>query len=127
MALAKIKQALVTKKIDHGLPFKISKVDVVKLVKEAWAKSFARVENNQKAVLHRGWGPKALNMNVLLPPEIVATKHLTSEDSSGTSHGLSSTLTLSELNISEGLAGTLVDHIVLESKLLRTYLPQSMT
>ena len=65
MALAREKQALVTKKNESGLPFEINKTDVVKLVKNAWKVSFARVETNQKAVLHRGWGPKALNMNVL--------------------------------------------------------------
>jgi hypothetical protein len=87
----------------------------VKLVKGASAKSFARVETNQSAVLHRGWGPKVLNMNVLLHPEIVATKHLTSKNSCTTFNGPSSLLLPSELNISEGLAGTLVDHIVLKA------------
>ena len=61
MALAREKQALVTKKSEHALPFEINKTDVVKLVKDAWNVSFARVETNRKAVLHRGWGPKALN------------------------------------------------------------------
>jgi hypothetical protein len=115
MALTKEKQALVTKKNDHGLPFEINKSDIVKLVKGAWAKSFARVETNRNAVLHQGWGSKALNMNVLLHPEIVATKHLTSDNSSSTFNNPSSLLSPSELNISEGLAGTLVDRIVFES------------
>jgi hypothetical protein len=91
----------------------------VKLVKDSWKVSFARVDTNQQAVLHRGWGPKALNMNVLLHHKIVASKpsakESQSENSSGTSDGLSSILSLSELNISEGLAGTLVDRIILES------------
>jgi hypothetical protein len=52
----------------------------VKLVKEAWKVSFARVEMNRKAVLHRGWGPKALNMNVLKNPEIMATVPNVSKD-----------------------------------------------
>jgi hypothetical protein len=54
-------------------------------------------------------------MNVLLHPEIVATKHLTSENSSTTFNDPSSLLSPSELNISEGLAGTLVDRIIFES------------
>jgi hypothetical protein len=54
-------------------------------------------------------------MNVLLHPEIVATKHLTSKNSSTTFNGPSSLLLPLELNISEGLAGTLVDHIIFES------------
>jgi hypothetical protein len=57
-------------------------------------------------------------MNVLLHHEIVASKpsakESQSENSSGTSDGLSSILSPSELNISEGLAGTLVDHIITE-------------
>jgi hypothetical protein len=84
-------------------------------VKEAWAKSFVRVETNWNAVLHQGWGPKFLNMNVLLHSVIVATKHLTSKNSSKTFNGPSSLLLPLELNISEGLAGTLVDRIVFES------------
>jgi hypothetical protein len=54
-------------------------------------------------------------MNVLLHPEIVASKPSAKENSSGTSNGPSSLLLPSELNISEGLADTLVDHIVFES------------
>jgi hypothetical protein len=41
MVLTKAKQKLVTAKNDAGLPFKINKTDVVKLVKEAWEVSFA--------------------------------------------------------------------------------------
>ena len=54
MALAREKQALVTKKSEHALPFEINKTNIVKLVKDAWNVSFARVETNRKAVLHRG-------------------------------------------------------------------------
>jgi hypothetical protein len=87
----------------------------VKLVKEAWKVSFARVEMNRKAVLHRGWGPKALNMNVLKNPEIMATVPNVSKDLMGRSQGLNSKMPATELNINEGLAGTLVNRIVLES------------
>ncbi len=52
----------------------------MKLVKDSWNVSFARVNINKKAVLNRGWGPRA-----------------------------------SELNISTGLAGTLVECIIVES------------
>jgi hypothetical protein len=58
-------------------------------------------------------------MSVLMHNEIVASKpsakESSRENSSGTSNGPSSLLSPLELNISEGLAGTLVDHIVLES------------
>ncbi len=77
--------------------------------------SFARVETNRKAVLHRGWGPKALNMNVLRNPEILATMPNATKDLMGRSQGLDSKITPTDLNINEGLAGTLVDRIVLES------------
>ncbi len=87
----------------------------MKLVKEAWKVSFARVEMNQKAVLHRGWGPKALNMNVLKNPEIMATMPNVSKVLMGRSQGLDSKMPATELNINEGLAGTLVNRIVLES------------
>jgi hypothetical protein len=46
MALAKAKQALVTKISDSGLPFEISKTDIVKLVKDSWKVTFARVQQN---------------------------------------------------------------------------------
>jgi hypothetical protein len=77
--------------------------------------SFARVEMNWKAVLHRGWGPKALNMNVLKNPEIMATMPDVSKNLMGRLQGLDSKMPPTELNINEGLAGTLIDHIVLES------------
>jgi hypothetical protein len=50
----KLKQELVTKKNDHNLPFEINKTDVIKLVKDAWAASFAKVNTNKKAVMQRG-------------------------------------------------------------------------
>jgi hypothetical protein len=115
MALARCKQALVTKKNDCALPFEINRSDIVKLVKDSWNLSFARVNTNKKAVLHRGWGPRALNKNVLLLPEILATKPSSTEEETKTSNDLSSSLPPSELNLSQGLAGTLVERIVVES------------
>jgi len=55
-------------------------------------------------------------MNVLRNPEIFATKPNSTKDLMGTSQGLNSKITPTDLNINKGLAGTLVDHIVLESK-----------
>ena len=114
MALTKAKQKLVTAKNDNGLPFEINKTDVVKLVKEAWSVSFARVETNQKAVLERGWGPKALNCNVLCHPEISSSKPK-GDDDEGEKKGLTSALLPSELNLTDGLSGTLIERIVLQS------------
>ena len=90
------------KKNESGSPFEINKTDVVKLVKNAWKVSFARVETNRKAVLHRGWGPKALNMNVLRNPEILGTKPNSTKDLIGMSQGLTSKITPTDLNINEG-------------------------
>jgi hypothetical protein len=64
---------------------------------------FGRVEQNQKAVLHRGCGPRALDKNVLLHPEIFASKPTSMGDATKTSNELSSLLPPSELNISEGV------------------------
>jgi hypothetical protein len=110
MALTRAKQELVTKKNDAGLEFSINKTDIVGLVQIAWKRSFARVKTNIKAVAHRGWGPKALNYNVLLHPEILATKHGAKEKELTT--GLETNVALEDLNLSEGLAATLVERIV---------------
>jgi hypothetical protein len=74
IALTKAKQALVTEKNDNNLPYEINKTDVVKLVKEAWAVSFAHEETNRKAILNRGWGSKALNYKCLTPPRNIGIK-----------------------------------------------------
>jgi hypothetical protein len=73
------------------------------------------VQQNRKAVLHRGWGPRALNKNVLLHPEMLASKPTSMEDATKKSNELSSSLPPSELSISEGLAGNLVKHIIIQS------------
>jgi hypothetical protein len=112
MALTKAKQSLVTEKNDAGLPFEINKTDVVKLVKEAWNASFAKVESNKKAVLEQGWGPKALNYNVLLHPEIAASdpnKNDSSGDQQKQKVGSMSNLPPSKLNLTDGLSGTLIE------------------
>jgi hypothetical protein len=48
-------------------------------------------------------------------PEILTTKPNSKKDLMGTSQDLTSKITPTDLNINEGLAGTLVDRIVLES------------
>jgi hypothetical protein len=118
MALTKYKQALVTAKNDANLPYEINKTDVVKLVKDAWQVSFTRGETNRKAVMHSGWGPKALNYNVLLHEEIVSSNPNREESNDGgqKKQKLHSTaIPASQLNLMEGLVGTLIDRIVLES------------
>jgi hypothetical protein len=64
---------------------------------------------NVKAISNRGCGPKALNYNVLLHPEIHGTKHGKFELTSG----LESNIEPEELNFSQGFAVTLIDRIML--------------
>ena len=93
------------------MSFEIDKRDIVKLVKECWKHSFAKVDTNRKAVLTRGWGPKTLSYNCLLHKEIAATKNSIS-DSSTTA--LTSTIDPTELNTHEGFAGTLIERICIK-------------
>jgi hypothetical protein len=66
-------------------------------------------KNNRKAISSRGWGPRALSFNALLHPEILASK--SGNGSKGIA--LESTADPAELNLSEGLAATLVERIVM--------------
>jgi hypothetical protein len=100
-------------KNEQGLPYEINKSDVVKLVKEAWHVSFAREETNRKAVLQRGWGPRALNYNVLLHPEILPSKPKNSGQPI-MEYSVISSLPATHLNLSNGLTGTLIDRIMIE-------------
>jgi hypothetical protein len=66
---------MAAKKGDHGQQIAIHKTDIVALVRKGWSVSFADVESSKKAILTRGWGPKALNDNVLLHPEVVQNQN----------------------------------------------------
>jgi hypothetical protein len=109
MALTKVKQQLVMQKNDSGLEYTINREDIVGLVQKAWKSSFARVETNRQAISKRGWGPRALNYNALCHPEVLTTKPGFKNNTDATT--LETTITPDELNLSEGLAGTLVDKI----------------
>ncbi len=103
------KQQLVQYKNDSGLDFVIEKEDVVGLVGKAWKSSFAHIKSNRKAISYRGWGPRALNYQVLLHPKIISSK-------SGQKQSLAlpdSQVDPQELNLSGGITATLIDHIVL--------------
>jgi hypothetical protein len=97
-----------------GAEFAIEKEDVIYLVAQAWADSFARIAHNQNAIAERGWTP--LTYNCLLHPEILATKsedrevhesgnnnYDEQEDSGPLDH---------ELKFSQGLSGKLMDSIL---------------
>jgi hypothetical protein len=111
MALARAKQDLVMKKNDAGLEFVINKTDIVGLVNQAWKFSFARTEQNQTATGSRGWGPRALAYNALLHPEILTSK--SSNGAEGPISQLDSAVDPEQLNLTEGIASTLVDRIVM--------------
>jgi hypothetical protein len=61
--------------------------------------------------LNRGWGPKALNYNVLLHPKILTSKP--GAKLKGPMTELASSAAPEELKLCDGLAATLVDRIVL--------------
>jgi len=113
MALTKAKQELVTKKNDSGLEFAINKTDIVGLVSTAWAASFARADKNVNAITSRGWGPRLLAYNALLHPEILTSNGTSSGGIPEPLTGLQSSVNPEELNLSDGLAATLVEKIVL--------------
>jgi hypothetical protein len=104
IALAKAKCELVDKKENSGLVISIEKTDIVGLVGCAWEQSFARVQCNLKAISWHGWGP--LNYNLLQHPEINLKKDKVY-------FKLHSNIDVSDLNVSEGLAGSLTEKIVL--------------
>jgi len=110
MALTVLKQALVTMKNDLQYPFCIEKHEVIKLVKDAWHQSFSKVLTNKTAIAQRGWGP--LNRNALLHPEISCTNTASPPVITAQSSLTTSTVAPEELNLSEGLAGTVINRIV---------------
>ena len=126
MALTRHKRNLLKKKEKRRAAFAIEKEDVVDLVARAWDDSFARINSNQKAIAERGWTP--LNYNCLLHPEIVATSTRSSQqqkdvdeddDNNCSTQQILESTTVSDvavrpgdLNLCDGMAGTLVDSIV---------------
>lgn len=101
------KMELAAKKGDHGQQIAIHKTDIVGLIRKGWNVSFADVESSKKAIHTRGWGPKALNYNVLLHPELVQNQHSNSTQLQKT------TVQPDQLNLSAGLAGVLIDRVVI--------------
>ena len=68
MYLGEAKKRLVEMKYDKYLNFTIGKHEIIKSVKTAWDKSFARTVTNKNAIAERRWFP--LNCNLLCIPEI---------------------------------------------------------
>jgi hypothetical protein len=109
MILTKAKQELVMKKNEAGLEFTIYRTEILGLVQKAWKASFIRDETNRKAIVNRGWEPKALNYNALIHPEILATK----PGHSKLSVCMKTEVEPVDLNLTSVLAATLVEKIVL--------------
>jgi hypothetical protein len=65
-------------------------------------------------VLERGWRPKALNYNVLCHPEISSSK-TQGDNAAEKMITLASELSPSELNLTSGLSGTIIERIVIQS------------
>ena len=121
MALTRYKRELLAKKELVQAEFAIDKKDVVYLVaQQAWADSFARVHQNLKAIAERGWG--LLNYNCLLHPQIAATQqqlHTEHGDKDNTTSSSETTVSASQsvfiaeqLNLSRGLAGTIMTSLL---------------
>jgi hypothetical protein len=116
MALTRHKRNLLNKKEERREEFAIHKSDIVYLVSMAWADSFARIESNRNAIADRGWSP--LNYNCLCHPEILSTKTMNYDDNDEQictrqqeQEGAHRAPEQS-LNLSKGLAGSLIDSIV---------------
>jgi len=92
------------------LLYAIEKTDVVTIVSAAWEKSFSIVKNNHTVISECGWGP--LNYFLLDHPEIASSTMTT--EASASQEALSGTVTIAieELNMQEGIAGTLINKLV---------------
>ena len=130
IAITKAKQALFASKPMSNKNF--GPTDIIPLVNAAWPMSFARTEQAKKAIVARGWNP--LNYNLLLHPNIIATKaHFiddqqqssctststitgtsTCTSTSSTLNSTSTSINLSTLNTRKGVAGEVMDQFVLE-------------
>ena len=70
-ALVRVKRDMMALRELHDLPLSLQPTDIMLLIRQAWGKSFARIESNRKAIAERGWYP--FNRNLLLLPELRET------------------------------------------------------
>jgi hypothetical protein len=66
------KDFLLREKRIRGMHLAIKPTAIVPTINFAWKRSFAKVENNKKAILERGWYPA--NKNLLTRAEVLRTK-----------------------------------------------------
>ena len=89
----------------------MEKTDIVAIVRTAWETSFTHNWTNLNTVTERGWGP--LNYNCLKHLELQLMK--TTRDPTNNqppSAAATSTVAPHQLNLNNGLAGTLMEQIV---------------
>jgi hypothetical protein len=110
MALTRDKRQLLKGKELVGAESATEKEDVIYLVAQAYADSFARIAHNQFAIAERGWAP--LTYNCLLHAGILATRSEdgeVQESSNNNYNELEDSPLDHELNFSQGLSGKLMD------------------
>ena len=129
MFCGEYKEKLTSKRFNMGLfKMNLQHTDIITFVNYAWNRSFARIDQNQKAIRERGWGP--LNQILLSHPEIVTSKNIASTqevslptlESDDTSTLSSSSPTpqkgidIEELNFNNGFAGDVIATILRKSQ-----------
>ncbi len=109
MVLTKANQQLVQCKHGSELDFMKEKKDVVGLVGKHGNQVLHILNQIKKGISHRGWGPRVLNYQVLLHPEIISSKP-----------GQKQSLALPDsqvdpdvLNLSGGITAFLIDRTVI--------------
>jgi len=107
MAITKAKTELVLKKqrCCWANP-RVETYEIIVIVNAAWAKSFARVDRNKKAIAARGWNP--LTRNLLDHPEIAETQEIAHQENQENSQET----VASTLNFGTGVANKVMVDIL---------------
>ena len=95
------------------VPFSIEKTNIILVVCMAWRESFAIAVRNKKAIAERGWDP--LNFILLDHPELKKAQELVNVvNSTYECLALTGTAPISpsDLNMDNGMAGTLMEKLV---------------
>jgi len=109
IALKKAKQYVIEQKTKLQYPCKIEKHNIVGLDHRAWNESFTQLESNRTAISERGWGP--LTYNLLDHNELKWAKKNKAVQIAYEQSVLSGATPRdpNELNLSQGLARTIMD------------------
>ena len=85
---------------------RVETYEIIVIVNAAWAKSFARVDRNKKAIASRGWNP--LTRNLLDHPEIAETQEIAHQENQENSQET----VASTLNFGTGVANKVMVDIL---------------